>query len=563
MSYLESLNRFAQSPVGLDIGRSKFKMPFKHKTTFTSGKLIPLMWKEVLPGDTFKCDLSAVIRSITPVVPVMDDSFFDIYYFFVPNRLACRHPNDWAKVCGENFAGPWAQSTEQTLETTGNFVAMSSIFQHDIASGELASYLGLPIGLDADNISTKINLLPFIAYKRIWNEWFRDENVQTPVDFESNSTYQKSGAANANIVELENVSKFHDYFTSCLISPQKANSVTLPLGEFAPVITDSTTHSVKGGTSSGASTYALKWADGAGTAISSTYNLQAGTNGTISGSSSGTSGTYLQPNNLYADLANATAASINAIRLAFALQRFAEKQGLGGTRYREVLKAFYGVSIPDYTVQVPEYLGGKRIPLNITQVLQTSETGSVSPLGSTGAFSNTGFNDNGFTKSFNEYGIIMAVACVRTMQSYSQGVPKAFTRNRRFDFYWPTFANLGEQPVYKYELYANSTTFVANDTASVFGYQEAWADYRYSPIQVSGNFAPGANDTTLTAWTYTNNFSAAPVLNYEFVTQPSSQIGDTLVVSNASYQFIGDFQFNIVATRPMPLYSIPGLIDHH
>ena len=269
------------------------------------------------------------------------------------------------------------------------------------------------------------------------------------------------------------------------------------------------------------------------------------------------------PSNLYADLANATAASINAIRLAFALQKFEEKQGLGGSRYREVLKSFFGVTIPDYTVQVPEYLGGKRVPLNITQVLQTSSTDTVSPLGATGAFSNTGFNDNGFVKSFNEYGVVMAVGCVRTMQSYSQGISKSWTRNRRFDFYWTSFANLGEQPVYKYELYADSNTFVPNASASVFGYQEAWADYRYSPVLVTGNFAPDANDTTLTAWTYTNKFASAPVLNSAFIDQPASQIGDTLVVANSSYQFIGDFQFNIVAVRPMPLYSIPGLLDHH
>lgn len=555
MSYLDSLNRFAQSPVGLDIGRSKFNMPYKHKTTFKSGKLVPFMWKEVLPGDTFKCDLSAVIRSITPVVPVMDDSFFDIYYFFVPNRLACRHPNDWAAVCGENFSGPWAQNTEQTLETTGNFVSINSLTEEDLYEYDLPQYLGLPVGLSA-SITTKINILPFMAYQKIWNEWFRDENVESPLDFSSNNFYTYSDEYIAPLCTLRDVSKLHDYFTSCLPAPQKSASVSLPLGTFAPVITQSTEHKRFQGP------LIMRKADSSGDVASGQFGAsvsgQFGYN-TTSYTATGTA----YPSNLYADLANATAASINSIRLAFALQRFAEKQGLGGSRYREVLKSFYGLTIPDYTVQVPEYLGGKRIPLNITQVLQTSSTDNVSPLGATGAFSNTGFNDNGFTKSFNEYGILMAVGCVRTIQSYSQGVPKAFTRNRRFDFYWPTFANLGEQPVYKYELFANGSTFVANTSASVFGYQEAWAEYRYSPVQVSGSFAPAAGDTTLTAWTYTNNFSAAPVLNESFIHQPSSQIGDTLVVSNSPYQFIGDFQFNIVATRPMPLYSIPGLIDHH
>ena len=410
MSYIDSLNRFAQSPVGLDIGRSKFPMPFKHKTTFNSGYLIPLMWKEVLPGDTFKCNLSAVIRSITPVVPVMDDSFFDIYYFFVPNRLACLNKDDWAKVCGENFTGPWAQSTEETLETTGNYVNIHAmeISNFGLPSMSLANYLGLPILTDTEvNAMTgKINIMPFVAYQKIWNEWFRDQNVENPATFGSS----------ADVRYLRTVNKFHDYFTSCLPSPQKGASVQVPLGELCPVMTGDTTHSVKAGSSSGASTYALKWANGSGTAINTSYSVQATANGTVSGTAGTTSGVYLQPNNLYADLANATGASINALRLAFALQRFAEKQGLGGSRYRETLKTFYGVSIPDYTVQVPEYLGGKRIPLNISQVLQTSSTDSVSPLGSTGAFSNTGFEDAGFTKSFNEYGILMAVGCVRTMQ---------------------------------------------------------------------------------------------------------------------------------------------------
>ena len=480
MSYLESLNRFAQSPVGIDIGRSKFPMPYKHKTTFTSGKLIPLMWKEVLPGDTFKCDVSAVVRGITPVAPVMDDSLFDVYYFFVPNRLACRHPNDWAAVCGENFSGPWAQSTEATLENTGNFLGVNTLMLsgEQVASGDLPNYLGLPIGLP-ETITTKVNILPFLRYQKIWNEWFRDENIQNPLDFDSNNFYQvQLGNKYAELWKLRDVCKIHDLFTSCLPAPQKSAAISLPLGTFAPVVTG-TEHSITGADNPLKLRRVGDGSTWSGMLGTSGANLANGSNSTDPGSG------LMYPTNLYADLQSATAASINSLRLAFALQRFAEKQGLGGSRYRETLKRFYGLTIPDYTVQVPEYLGGKRIPLNITQVLQTSSTDNVSPLGATGAFSNTGFTDNGFTKSFNEYGILMAVGCVRTLQSYSQGISKAFTRNRRFDFYWPTFANLGEQPIYKYELYADSTNFVANNLAPVFGYQEAWADYRYSPILVT------------------------------------------------------------------------------
>ena len=557
-NFLDSINRFAQSPVGLDIGRSKFNRPFNHKTTFSSGKLIPLYWDEVLPGDTFKVDMAGVVRSITPAVPVMDNSFLDIFFFFVPNRLACIHPNDWAEVCGENNSGYWAQTAEKTLFNTGNYIALKTLGSNEegtgIQPGSIANYLGMPVltasecdsfALSGGN-SVNINNLPFKAYEKIWNEWFRDQNTQSPSALDDHEYFSKSYVLPVN--------KVHDYFTSALPAPQKGDSVLLPLGESAPVLAGTETNHV--------SSAALMWNQVGG---SSPVRTQSGIGISSYGetskfNSSFTGNGTIAPANLYADLAAATAASINSIRLAFALQRFAEKQGLGGTRYREVLKSFFGVTIPDLTVQVPEYLGGFRKPLNITQVLQTSET-STTPLGTTGAFSNTGFTNTGFTKSFNEFGIIMCVACVRTMQSYSQGIAKKFMRNRRFDFYWPTFANLGEQPIYKSELYVKANPTLKD--GAVFGYQEAWAEYRYNPSLITGYFAPDAGDTTLTAWTYTNNFTANPVLNSDFMKQPASQIDDTLVVQDGNYQFIGDFEFYVKCVRPMPLYSIPGLIDHH
>ena len=551
MGFLDTLNRFAQSPVGLDIGRSKFKRDFTHKTTFVSGKLIPIYWDEVLPGDTFKVDMSAVLRSITPAVPVMDNSFVDVFFFWCPNRIICEHPNDWAAVCGENFENYWAQTTEKTLQNTGNYKPFGS-FTSGIVPQSLANYLGLPV-LTAAQCSAYntefVNNLPFNAYIKIYNEWFRDQNTQSPEVTEANQSNPWAGTT----ASIFSVNKVHDYFTSVLPSPQKGDSVLLPLGTVAPVISGNPS------TVNNSSSYALQFKRVDGNAFGGNGVLGHINGKTVAGISTAPSTNEVYPSNLYADLQAATAASINSIRLAFALQRFAEKQGLGGSRYREVLKSFFGVSIPDNTVQVPEYLGGFRQPLNITQVLQTSET-NTSPLGSTGAFSNTGFSGHGFTKSFNEFGIIMAVACVRTSQTYSQGIPKKFMRNRRFDFYWPTFANLGEQPVYKSELYAKGQSVIKG---SVFGYQEAWAEYRYNPNLVTGYLAPDAGDTTLTAWTYTNKFTANPVLNSDFMKQPESQIGDTLVISNANYQFIGDFAFFVTCVRPMPLYSIPGLIDHH
>ena len=549
MSYLEKLNRFADNPVNMNMKRTKFRRNHNNTITFNSGLLIPILFDEVLPDDSISLDVASVVRSITPAVPVMDNSFLDIYAFFVPNRLATVGDKDWQQICGENINGFWANATEYTLENTGNTCSMKS-GSDTVQPQSLGDYLGLfPVGFNAGD-TTQFSRLPLNGYMLIWDEFFRDENLQSPSSWKTyNDNNARTGYKLASSVKP--TCKLHDYFTSALPSLQKGASVLLPMAGSAPIKTSSSeTVPYASGIS------AIKF-----NALDNTLPL--GPAQIVSGGSlqttSGTvvSGKSLYPTNLYADLALATAVSVNEMRQAFALQKLLEKDARGGTRYRSMLLTHFGVQLPDLTAQVPEYLGGVRVPMNMLQVLQTAQ--GTSPVGTTGAFSNTSDSSHLFTKSFAEFGMLYVLATVRTSQSYSQGINKFALKKRRFDWYYPVFANLGEQPIMESEIYADAST----DWTEVFGYQEAWAEYRYKPNHVGGYCAAGSGDTVAQSWTYANQFAAKPVLNSSFIVQPREQVDNTLVITNATYQFIGNFYFDYRIWRAMPYFSIPGLIDHH
>ncbi len=563
---------FADNISAPKVGRSKFKIPFEHKTTFKAGDLIPVYSTDILPGDSVDMNLSEVTRMLTPAVPVMDNAWLDIYFFFVPNRLFSKCPGlfrgpshaDWETFCGANKDTAWAPQVETTIKgiSVGNVAPMS-----------VANYFGMPIGNFYDSASqSSPSILPFkfIAYNMIWNDFFRDETTQAPIDLRNGflnstndswaladsipSSYGKSGSClKAN--------KYPDYFTRALPAPQRGPSVLLPLSGIAPVGTLNETHDF-----GNAAFNFNTWNNGSGSLVGQAGLGSDGILGSSSnpaklyptGSTTGST-TVVSPNNLWANLESATASTVSQLRQAFAIQRFYEAMARsGGGRYIEILKGIFGTAPSDSRLQRPEFLSGKHIPLMISQVLQTSSTVSDSPLGNTGAVSQTNDYQHHFTASFTEFGQLIGLAVVRNEQSYSQGLSKEWTKFRFFDNYLPQFAHLSEMPVYKRELYLNKGA-LSNE---VFGYQEAWAEYRFKPNLITGNLAPAAGDLSLTPWTFTTNFSAAPTLNDDFKKSDSSQIGATLVDTSTLTQFIADFYFDATFVRPMPVDSYPGLIDH-
>lgn len=543
----------------LDITRSRFKRRQDVKLTLNAGQLIPFYVDEVLPGDTFSIDQAAIIRMTTPIFPVMDNCYLDIYYFNVPCRILWEH---FKQFMGENDTGPWAQTQEYTIpqiRVTGTAEKPAPY------EGSIMDYMGIPtkVSKGADT-EFSVNALPFRAYAMIWQEWFRDQNVDNPalnsttdatVDYTDDETKGMDAERPALEYILQNaykggrplpVNKYHDYFTSALPSPQKAGEpVTIPLNGAARV----QLYKDKECTQIAVNNNGYMGKDADDVPITMTQIVKSGIVIPNKGELAG--------NWLGADLTSVSATTINQLRQAFQVQKYYEELARGGSRYREMIYSLFHTKISDKTVQIPEYLGGTRITINMSQVIQTSGTTAESPQGNTAAVSVTPYNGSMFTKSFEEHGFVIGVCCIRHDHTYQQGLERMWSRKTNLDFYYPVFANLGEQAILKKELYLTGT---ATDEQA-FGYQEAWAEYRMKPNRISGKFRSNATGT-LDSWHYGDNYTETPSLSQAWMKEGDSEIQRTLAVDNEP-QFIMDTVIDNTSVRPMPMYSIPGLVDHH
>lgn len=543
-----SEQHYAQVPHA-EIRRAKFQRDFNLLTTMNEGDLVPIYLDEVLPADTFKINLNALVRMATPLYPVMDNAYMDFYFFFVPARLLWKH---FQNLMGQNDSTFWAETTEYTTPVTTAPEGGWNV-------GTLADYFGIPTGVSG----LKVNSLPFRAYAKVWNEWFRDENLQQPVTQSMDDTTTTGSNTGTALTDAEaggmplKVCKYKDYFTSCMPSPQKAaEPVTIPMLGNAPV----KIYGDEELTSEPNWLYNEKSYIGGNAARAKIYATDPTTNEknknkmTWSGVYSGHTDTE-QIAYIGADLSNITGATINELRQAIAVQHIFERDARTGTRYKEILKGAWGVTSPDARLDRSEYIGGHRMPINVNQVIQTSSTDSTSPQGNTGAYSMTTLSRNMCTYSATEHGYVLGLAAIRVDHSYQQGLSRLWTRNTRFSYYDPMLANLGEQAVLNQEIYAQGKP----QDEEVFGYQEAWADYRYRTNMVTSEMR-STYAQTLDAWHYADKYGALPTLSSSWIKEGTENIDRTLAVqSSNSHQFICNFYYEQAWTRPMPIYSVPGI----
>lgn len=541
-------SHFSQTPQ-VEMPRSTFDRSSTHQTTFNVGDLIPFYVDEVYPGDTFKVTTNKVIRLQTLLNPLMDTLYADTYYFFVPNRIV---DDNWSGVMGENLTGAWAPSTSYSTPVIG----VNSTDQK-ILSGTIEDYMGIPVGIN----SLEFNALPIRGYHLIWNDFFRDENLQAPLNIYKGDAkkYLNAGSATDDLSEKypwpRKAARYHDYFSSCLPTPSKGPDVLIPFSGQLPVVTTTTDH--------GQTTPVGMLLMDKNNAIRYPYLSTASPSAVDVYSTAQTSRNFYYPTNLWATTletgigTSGLSATINDLREAFAIQRLYERDAIGGSRYIELLKSHFGVTSPDARLQRPEYLGGNRIALNVHQVVNNSESSSYA-LGNLGAMSHTVDMHEDFVKSFVEHGFVIGLIVVRYQNTYAQGMERFWSRTDRFSYYWPAMSRLGNQAVKNKEIYAQGTS--ADN--QVFGYQEAWAELRYKPNRVSGEMRPGITGS-LATWNLADYYTSQPYLSAGWIESNKDIVDRTLAVqSSTSNQVLADIYVKNIATRVLPMYSIPGLIDH-